>query len=36
MRTHEHVITHYGIRALAENVQVVSGWMPVCVTTQEK
>lgn len=34
--THEHVITHYGIRALLpENVQVVSGpGCPVCVTTQ--
>lgn len=34
--THEHVITHYGIRTLLpENVQVVSGpGCPVCVTTQ--
>ncbi|HNZ60650.1 MAG TPA: hydrogenase formation protein HypD [Methanofastidiosum sp.] len=34
--THEHVITHYGIRALLpDNVQVVSGpGCPVCVTTQ--
>ncbi|HOC78081.1 MAG TPA: hydrogenase formation protein HypD [Methanofastidiosum sp.] len=34
--THEHVITHYGIRALLpKNIQVVSGpGCPVCVTTQ--
>ncbi|KYC53036.1 MAG: Hydrogenase formation hypA family protein [Candidatus Methanofastidiosum methylothiophilum] len=34
--THEHVITHYGIRALLpKNIEVVSGpGCPVCVTTQ--